>query len=354
MTPIHSAGPALCRVYLLTYRRHHLLPRALNSLLNQTVSHWVCELHNDDPTDAFPGQLVEQIGDPRITLVNHSTNFGATRSFNQVFQPTAEPFISLLEDDNWWQPDFLETMLTAMVAFPTVQIAWSNMQCWQETSDGSWIDTGKTIWPLAETAIPRLLDWGQPQQMLSALHSNGAMLLRSRHANQYQIPDTTPFESMEAVRERTFPFPILFVPQVCANFAMTQTTARSSNPLPWAQMQVLLAGSFLHWNSLPPEELSQLWQWARSKPAKSTTTLFFAAFTCPGCWHLLQHARISDWLFFLGFCLKHPIAAWQTARAIDRYPELWQFLNQQTELQRRSSDQPLASHPALIHSPFPL
>ena len=33
---------ALVRVYLGTYRRNNLLPRALNSLLNQTFSDWVC------------------------------------------------------------------------------------------------------------------------------------------------------------------------------------------------------------------------------------------------------------------------------------------------------------------------
>ena len=48
---------AKVRVYLLTYRRNHLLPRALKSLLAQSFTDWVCELHNDDPADLFPARL---------------------------------------------------------------------------------------------------------------------------------------------------------------------------------------------------------------------------------------------------------------------------------------------------------
>jgi len=59
---------ALIRIFLLTYRRPALLPRALNSLLSQTFTDWVCELHNDAPEDDGPSQLLNKINDPRIIL----------------------------------------------------------------------------------------------------------------------------------------------------------------------------------------------------------------------------------------------------------------------------------------------
>lgn len=89
------------RVYLLTYRRGHLLPRALTSLRAQTFVDWVCELHNDDPTDEFPSKLVAETADPRIHYVPHESNLGPNRTFNLVFQPCAETYVCLLEDDNW-------------------------------------------------------------------------------------------------------------------------------------------------------------------------------------------------------------------------------------------------------------
>ena len=39
------------RVYLLTCRRPELLRRALRSLVAQTFTDWVCEVHNDAPDD---------------------------------------------------------------------------------------------------------------------------------------------------------------------------------------------------------------------------------------------------------------------------------------------------------------
>lgn len=321
---------AICRVYLTTYRRHQTLPRAIHSLLNQTVTDWICELHNDDPTDPFPRQLVKTLADPRIHVVDHPENLGATRSFNLVFQPVPEPFISLLEDDNWWEPTFLETMLNAMQQFPQVQVVWANMRHWQEAADGSWIDTDKTTWNTPAIGQPQLFDWGHPQQMFSALHANGAMLVRSRSATRYKTPDHTPFEGAEAIRERTFHFPILFVPQVCANFAVTRQSCRPQNAIVWAQLQTLLAASFLKHVPLMSTDLEQIWQQARGKTPQSTTTLFFAAFGCPMTTEVLKYARRSDWLFYLIYCLKHPIAAWKIAHAIAAYPDLWQFLDEQT------------------------
>ena len=67
---------ARVRIYLPTYRRPALLPRALASLRAQTFTDWVCELHNDDPEDPAPGQLLAGLGDPRITLVTHKRNLG--------------------------------------------------------------------------------------------------------------------------------------------------------------------------------------------------------------------------------------------------------------------------------------
>lgn len=316
---------AICRVYLMTYRRNHLLPRALKSLLSQTRSDWVCEVHNDDPTDPFPRQLVEQLGDARITIADHPHNLGPTRAFNLIFQSVAEPFISLLEDDNWWEPEFLERMIHALEQSPTAQVAWGNMRCWQEETDGRWQDTGRSIWPTEPQTSPHLIPWGHLQQVMGALHSNGAMLLRSATA-QYQTPDDTPFAAAEAIRERRFPFPLLFVPQVVANFAITQTTARGKEGDIWLQMQVLLTASFF--KHTPDATLAQqLWPAAWNKPAKSTATLFFAALACPECRFLLRHSRWQDWLFFLAFCLRRPAQALKGMGAIATYPQLWQFLD---------------------------
>ncbi|MEP0885050.1 glycosyltransferase [Trichocoleus sp. ST-U3] len=330
---------AICRIFLCTYRRNHLLRRALDSLLAQTVTDWVCELHNDDPRDSFPRQLVEKINDPRISIVDHAENLGPTRTFNLIFREVSEPFISLLEDDNWWQPNFLEEMIEVMEKFPEVHVAWANMRFWLEENDETWTDTGRNIWEHSETAPPELFHWPHRRQIRGALHSNGAMIVRSQSAKQYVIPEKIKFGGTEAIRERAFHFPILFVPQVLANFSITKETSRSKNRLDFAQKQVLLVGSFLKHVPVKEETLSSIWHDARSKPAKSTGTLFFAALIFPECRKLLKHTLISDWLFFIALSLKRPLSSWQIFKSVASNQELWDFLDQQTALRAKEAQE---------------
>ncbi len=136
-----DATEPLVRVFVPTYRRPHLLPRALKSLRAQTFSDWICEVHNDDSTNTFPKELVKDLGDPRIRLHDHERNLGAIATFNLFYRPTREPFYSLLEDDNWWLPEFLETMIRAMNSYPNITMACCNQRVWEEMPDGSWRNT---------------------------------------------------------------------------------------------------------------------------------------------------------------------------------------------------------------------
>lgn len=321
---------ATCRVYLLTYRRHNLLPRALDSLLSQDMHDWICEVHNDDPMDPFPEKLLSEVNDPRLTVVNHAENLGPTRTFNLVFKQVPEPFICLLEDDNWWEPHFLSTMIQNLNNFPEVQVAWANMRLWQENKDGTWLDTRKNIWDCSPEQKSQLFNWGQEQQIMGALHSNGTMVIRSQATERFIIPAETPSSAVEHVRERAFPFPILLVPKVCANFAITQNTSRSKSRVSWAQVQTLLIASFFKHSRMEKERIKQFWLERRVKTARSTNGLFFAALLRSECRNLLLHANLSDWLFFFASSIRRPHIVFKSLQSIKAYPELWDFLDRHT------------------------
>lgn len=303
MGELRKSPMALCRVYLSTFRRPKLLPRALNSLLAQTFDDWICELHNDDPCDGSPSELAARVADPRITIVNHPRNLGPTASFNLFFKRIQEPFFTLLEDDNWWEPDFLETMTTTLANYPEVQVAWANMRYWQEEPDGTWSDTNRNIWETQETE-PRLMHWPDRRQIHAALHSNGAMVARSNF-EYFPVPASTNFGAIEAFRERSFVHPLLFVPRRLANFALTSTTARPGDAADWIQTVTVLTGTFLSEVKLPPEQVVALWGDAR-KPARWTHVLFLCAWHFAGCRGILRRASWSDWLWTMAFCARHP------------------------------------------------
>ncbi len=320
---------ALVRVYLTTYRRPKLLERALASLCAQTLTDWVCELHNDDPDDPEPGRVATRAHDPRVAYVPHPRNMGATAAFNSFHRTIAEPYFAMLEDDNWWAPEFLARMVAVLEAHRDAELAWANLRLWREEPDGSWTDTGQATWQTAQGAAPLRLAWPQAVQVADALHSNGAMLVRSAGAERHRVPESTPQSAIEFVRERTYGTPLVLVPEELGMFAMTQRSFRGEHRLEWEQVQFLLARSFLDVVPLSEEVAKRLWE-IRRGPARSTTTLILVALTRWRHLGLLRHTRLGDWMALGRTLLGRPTLITGTLRAHRNRAELWQFLQAQT------------------------
>lgn len=314
-----------------------MLPRAVASLRAQTFSDWVCELHNDDPTDPGPANLLASLGDMRFSLVNHAVNLGGTATFNLFFQGTSEPYYSILEDDNWWEPDFLQTMLSTAEAHPDIQVFWANMHIIQEQSDGSFRSTGRTIWPVESQPASRAFAWGQNAQVCGALHSNGAALFRSIPGVQYVIPGV-PLASIEPCRERLFPHPIMLVSRPLAAFCQTLQSSRSDDLVEWGEMQAILAATFLATCPWSDERHRQLWTEARGQVPPGTTNLIMAALALPAARRTLKHARWSDWWIALRGFVRRPVLIVRLLNSQRRHPEWWQFLNTHTTERWQQND----------------
>ena len=329
-------------MFLPTYRRANLLSRAINSLLTQTVTDWVCEVHNDAPQDNFPSELVRHIADPRIHLVQHTQNLGAIETFNRFYQPTAEPFYALLEDDNTWEPSFLATMLATLDAHPEATLAWCNQRIDREEFDGSVHATDKFANPLERTNSVRLFAWSHPRQVMGALHANGAMLLRSRSGEFYPTPKI-PFGCVEAFRERMFRHPLVYVTQPLATFTITVQTARQHDLGEWGAARVALAATFVKHAQLDAVGLAQLCAHHREQSPPTTDTLIAAAFACPEAWPLFRFFRFIDWFRFMKSSLRHPCATWRALSVRARHPNWWDLLDRQTSLRFReaSGENPL-------------
>lgn len=318
---------ATIRVFLLTCHRPKLLPRALASLCAQTFQDWICELHNDAPEDDSPRQLLAKIADSRITLHQHASNWGAIAAFNHAFAGGSEPFASILEDDNWWDPEFLATAYSALKASPNANVAWCNLRLWQEKSDGSWADTGKTTWSIrGNPSDPRIFYWPQPLQMIDALHSQGAMLYRARFSAIATVPPSTPLAMIEPTRERLMPGGWLLLPQPLAHFALTLQTARSADRADWARAQLLVAASYLKNVPTTAETLAKIWATLRAQTPPSTVLLFHTALAGVRPFAILRHASLRDWLRFLAGAVRHPLTLFRVLRFRQAQPALWKLL----------------------------
>lgn len=321
---------ALVRVFLPTYRRPRLLERALASLRAQTLRDWVCELHNDDPDDPSPGELLARLADPRFLYRPHERNLGGTATFNLFFRPTPEPFYAMLEDDNAWSPAFLEKMIAVAEAHPTETVFWCNQGIGDEESDGTVRDSGETVRPLEPDGRARRVAWGQSEQIFGAVHAHGAALFRSRPGDDFSTP-AVPIALVEAFRERRFPYPLVYVPQPLAQFTRTRHTARSDNRSEWAVVQTMLAATFLKHAAYAESRLASLWGDARRRSPPATGTLLFASIVEPACRRHRQHARAIDWLRFLRGLARRPWTLARVNASRRRHADWWQYLDEATQ-----------------------
>ncbi|RZK56357.1 MAG: glycosyltransferase [Pedobacter sp.] len=285
---------ATCRIYLFTYKRNSLLPRAIKSIQNQTFTNWVCEVHNDDPTDGFPAHFIECLQDSRFIIKNHTQNLGATTCFNIAFAGSDEKYGSILEDDNWWEPQFLEEMISILDTNLNVDICWSNMNLWVEKGHNQWENTLKTIWPTDKNNT--LFEWFDLRQAMGALHSNGSMLYRNENAKELQIPNECDFSIMEAVRERTFKFPIYLHHKTLANFAHTLNTSRSNNKSVWTGGQILLLSSFLLNQQNVLHSFKKSLQFYRKQKPSPVINFFLANLFLIKNDKLFRLFNLQDWL----------------------------------------------------------
>jgi hypothetical protein len=279
------------RITVITFRRPHLLDRALRSIQTQVLPYWTAEVVNDDPADPEPARLVARLGDPRIAMVEPAVHRGGSANLNFAFRPGPSPYASVLEDDNWWEPDFLSTLVPLLEARPDIALVVANQRVWQEQEDGTWRRTDSTIRPDGD----RLWEFSLHAQDKCgrSVLSNSAMLFRPGAVADWSTPDGLPVDVTEHYRERLVPHPILMCDRVVGNFAETRATNRSGDPMVWSAHQVLLVASVFA--TLPPGARPALARTllddARRRQSHDLTTLLLAGLTVREARALWQFAR---------------------------------------------------------------
>jgi len=317
---------AKCRVYLFTYKRNQLLERAVKSLLGQTFVDWICEVHNDLPGDTFPGEYIESLHDERFIMINHPANLGTTTSFNFAFKGCDEAYASMLEDDNWWEPDFLEEMICLMDNDPALNIAWSNMFVWKESPGEVWINTGETLWPINADIN---FNWPQCKQALGSLHSTGAMIYRGSKAANYTIPDITLSNAVELVRERCFDHPIYLKAKPLANFSFTIVSSQSNDTIKWTGTQTIMLASYIINSENKKAEFIKLLNYYRlNRP--SPVPLFFLAVFYLKEWALLYNFNLSDWMMTMRWLLANFLKIPGLKSYLKSQQQTWIFLKDKT------------------------
>ncbi|GCL44096.1 glycosyltransferase family 2 protein [Dolichospermum planctonicum] len=314
------------KIHVVTYRRPHLLVRALKSLINQTYQGWIAEVINDDPLDDKVIELINSLNDPRIFLSSPSIHRGGTENFNYAFRSSATTYACLLEDDNWYEENFLEYMIFAMNKFPHIDIACANEKIWKEQKEGDWIDTGVTIWQNDDEFD--LFKYDILDKCGSAKICNSSMFWKTKNSSKWQTPKSIPIDVTEHFRERVIPHPILLVHKPLVNYAETINSYRYTVNSKWGSYQALLIGSAFV--LAPISERNQLanslWKRALTTQKYLYTSLLFTGMLFPEAILLWRYAPLNLKLRFILTLIRRPISSLLVLQAKKKEEEAYNFL----------------------------
>jgi len=138
--------PPVFSIIIPTYKRPHLLARAIRSVVNQTFRDFEC-LVVDDAVDAETAQIVRQFEDRRLGLLQHAQHRGAAAAYNTGINASRGSLISILDDDDEYCPAFLEKMHRFFQAAPArIGFAWAGIRRVKDTPEKEtlWYER---VWP---------------------------------------------------------------------------------------------------------------------------------------------------------------------------------------------------------------
>lgn len=110
---------SLVSVIVPAYNRAAVLPRAVESVRNQTYENWellICDDASTDNTADVVAELQQQ--DDRIKLLRHQKNLGAAEARNTPMKAAQGSYIALLDSDDEWLPEKLEKQIAALETAP--------------------------------------------------------------------------------------------------------------------------------------------------------------------------------------------------------------------------------------------
>ena len=108
-----SASEPLISIITSTYNRAHLLPRAINSVLNQSYHNFEMIIVDDGSCDNTE-VVVRTFGDTRIHYHKHAQNRGMLAARNTGFDLANGEYIAILDDDDELLPEALKIVVNKL------------------------------------------------------------------------------------------------------------------------------------------------------------------------------------------------------------------------------------------------
>lgn len=114
-------------VIIPLYNKENYVERALKSILNQTFTDFEVIIVNDCSTDNSVSKIESYLSD-KATLIHHEKNKGLSAARNTGIQNAKAEYITYLDADDVWKPNFLELIKELIDTFNEAKIFATNYE----------------------------------------------------------------------------------------------------------------------------------------------------------------------------------------------------------------------------------
>ncbi len=122
-------GLPLVSIVIPTYSRAELLQRAIGSALSQSYANIEVLVVGDHCPDV--DEIIAGIDDPRVrhwNLAERADDLGTTPRNYALKVMARGTLVAYLDDDNWWEPDHLSSLVGLLVHDPQASFAFSSFE----------------------------------------------------------------------------------------------------------------------------------------------------------------------------------------------------------------------------------
>lgn len=107
-------------VVISVYNKANYIENTLKSVVNQSFDDFEVIVVNDGSSDNSL-EIINSINDDRISVIT-TENLGASMARNKGIEESNSDFIALLDGDDYWDKDYLQTIYDAISIFPNQKV----------------------------------------------------------------------------------------------------------------------------------------------------------------------------------------------------------------------------------------
>ena len=113
-------------IIMPTYNRAHILPRAIESVLNQSYQNFELIIIDDGSSDDTY-RVMKSYKDQRIRYIRYTENYGQSHARNVGINMAKGEYIAFLDSDNEWIPSHLEARVNLLCICKNATLIFGRM-----------------------------------------------------------------------------------------------------------------------------------------------------------------------------------------------------------------------------------